>query len=205
MVAGPKIKTAVARNQAAYAAIDYKADYLLMIDDDMISQPTVIEALLRHDVDIAVPLFFRATPPIEPLVYDLDELGSPVPILKYPKNALFECPGGAGTGMMLIKTDVLKALQENGPVFNDGGNEDIEFCAAARKLGYRTWCDSSQAVSQMGLPRAVGISDYRYPVMAKRAWTCPPKDRDKVIEYTLDNIPMSNVGHAPARQLTAIG
>lgn len=162
-VPGPKIKTVVARNAASQIAISGGADYLLLIDDDMVVPCNLLDLLLRHDVDIVVPLFFRATPPIEPLIFDIDELGDRIPIYEYPKDALFEVPGGAGTGVMLIKIDVLKAMDV--PIWRGSIDptyaEDIEFCRRAKELGFRVWCDSSTKIGQMSLPVAIGEKHYK--------------------------------------------
>jgi hypothetical protein len=161
-VPGPKMKTIIARNTASHTAIEGGADFLLLIDDDMVVVPGLIDKLLVHDVDIVSPLFFRSTPPIEPLIFDIDELGNYVPIYDYPENALFETPGGSGTGVMLIKTEVLKAMDI--PIWGGSAGlpygEDVEFCKRARELGFRSWCDSSIKIGQMSLPVSVGEQQY---------------------------------------------
>jgi hypothetical protein len=123
----------------------------------------MLDHLLFNDVDIVVPLFFKANKVIEPLIFDIDGLGNIVPIYDYPKDSLFEVPGGAGTGVMLIKTDVLRAMDE--PVWRGSVDptysEDIEFCKRARSLGFRVWCNSSVKVGQMNLPIEIGEEHYK--------------------------------------------
>ena len=161
-VAGPKIKTVNARNMATEVALESFADFVLLVDDDMCVPPDLLTKLLAHDVDIVTPLFFRSTPPIAPLIFDLGSDGTPIPIFNYPDNSLFETPGGAGTGVMLIKTKVFRSMEYpwwRGSVDAEQG-EDTFFCKQARARGFKTWCDSSVKVAQMGLNYPIGEPEY---------------------------------------------
>lgn len=161
-VPGPKVKVVIARNTASQICLTCGGDYLLLIDDDMVVPHDMVERLLDHDVDIISPIFFRSNPPIEPLVFDIDEHGNTMPIMDYPKNALFETPGGSGTGVMLIKRKVLEAMDV--PIWKGSIDptigEDVLFCRRARVLGFRSWCDSSVKVAQMSVPIPVGEEYY---------------------------------------------
>ena len=161
-VPGPKLKTVTARNILSKLAIEEGADYLLLMDDDMVVPSNLLDHLLRRNKDVISPIFFRSTPPIDPLVYVLNEFGERTPYYDYPKNALFETTGGNGTGVMLIKTEVLKAMGD--PIWRGLVDpeiaEDIEFCVRARELGFTTWCDSTVEARQMSLPIAVGSEVY---------------------------------------------
>ena len=161
-VPGPKIKTVIARNHVSQLAMTGGADFLLLIDDDMVVPFDMVEKLMAHDVDIISPIFFRSNAPIEPLVFDIDKNGNTMPIMDYPKNSLFETPGGSGTGVMLIKRKVLVALEV--PIWKGSIDptvgEDVLFCRRARALGFRSWCDSAVKVSQMSVGFPVGESQY---------------------------------------------
>jgi hypothetical protein len=161
-VPGPKMKTVAARNVASKLAISGGADYLLLMDDDMVVPKDLLDHLLRRNVDIISPIFFRSMPPIDPLVYTLDEEGNRMPYYDYPQSALFETPGGNGTGVMLIKVAVLQAMDD--PIWRGLVDqeiaEDIEFCQRARALGFKTWCDSTVEARQMSLPIAIGALHY---------------------------------------------
>jgi hypothetical protein len=161
-VPGPKVKTVVARNSASQLVIAGGIDYLLLMDDDMVVPRGTLDHLLRRNVDIISPIFFRSQPPIDPLIYTFDKFGDRAPYYDYPKSSLFETPGGNGTGVMLIKAEVLKALDTpiwRGKVHEEIA-EDIDFCDRARAAGFKTWCDSSVEAKQMSLPVAVGSQFY---------------------------------------------
>ena len=161
-IPGPKIKTVVARNTVSQICLSNELDYLLLIDDDMVVPKNLLDQLLKWDVDIISPIFFRSNPPIDPLVYTFDEFGDRVPMYNYPKNSLFETPGGNGTGVMLIKSSVLIGMDE--PIWrgliDPTVAEDIEFCDRAREKGFKTWCDSTVEAKQMSLPVSVGSQHY---------------------------------------------
>lgn len=166
-VPGPKQKTVTARNIVSELAMKGDLDYLFLSDDDMVLPRDILDHLLRRDVDIISPLFFRSMPPIDPLVYTFDRFGERVPFYDYPHNAVFETPGGNGTGVMLIKVAVLNALKESDPtrpIWHGKEDpeiaEDVDFCDRARALGFKTWCDSVVEARQMSLPVAIGSPHY---------------------------------------------
>jgi hypothetical protein len=161
-VPGPKTKTVTARNIVSNLAIAGELDYVFLIDDDMVVPKDTLDILLRRNVDIVSPIFFRSVPPIDPLVFTFDRFGDRVPYYDYPKQAIFETPGGNGTGCMLIKVDVFRAMDP--PIWRGEVDaeisEDIEFCTRARSLGFKTWCDSTVEARQMSLPVAIGSPHY---------------------------------------------
>lgn len=163
MIGGPKVKTQNVRNIACKMALDCAASHLLFVDDDMfLDDKDIVEKLLAHDKAIVAPLFFRSAGNYDPLVFDLDSNGDPTPILDYPKNALVEARGGVGTGVMLIKRQVLEAVKD--PWFfyppNPARSMDLHFCLRAIDLGFQVWCDTSLIVRQLGLPQPVGEDDF---------------------------------------------
>lgn len=163
LVGGPKVKTHVVRDQACHLVLAAKATHLAFIDDDMLPDPKdLFEKLLAHDKDIVAPLFFRSSGNFDPLVFNCNPGGHPEPILDYPKNELFEVSGGVGTGVMLIKAEVIKALGAPWFYYRAGSarSMDLNFCLTAISAGFKVWCDSSIIVRQMGMPHPVGEADF---------------------------------------------
>lgn len=158
-VGGPGVRTSNVRNAACDFAIKGKATHILMVDDDMLIPPDIIEKLLAMDVPIACPIFFRSGDDNAPLVYDIDpDSGEPVNMMDYPIDQVFEAPGGVGTGVMLIRRDVIDAIER--PHFyypqDTRYGMDLMFCRRAREKGFATWCDSRILVEQMDNPQPVG-------------------------------------------------
>lgn len=163
LVGGPKVKTQIVRNISCRTTLTGGASHLAFVDDDMLLGPRdIFERLLAHDKDIVSPLFFRAAGNFDPLVFHLDGDGEPCPITDYPKDTLFEAPAGVGTGVMLIKREVLEALED--PWFfypqQSTRSMDVDFCLRAIAKGFKVWCDTSIIVKQMGLPKPVGEEDF---------------------------------------------
>jgi hypothetical protein len=80
----------------------------------------------------------------------------------YPVDQLFEAPAGTGTGVMMIKTEVLNAMER--PYFfhprDPSKGMDLTFCRRAREAGFKAYCDSSILVEQMKIPGSVGFEQW---------------------------------------------
>lgn len=135
------------RNKIALAAKEKQVDYLLFIDDDMVFESNLLPRLLAHNKDIigvdSLGRNGRRTVKLEGIQ------GRFVP------QSLFSAEV-VGTGIMLIKGEVLKTLKPplflferlpNGEVKN---GEDVFFCNKARGEGYKIWCDPKLMVKHIG-------------------------------------------------------
>lgn len=155
-----------ARNAFSIAAINGGYDRVLWLDSDMTFEPDLLERLSadmdEHNLDYVCGLFFKRCLPTAPVIYKDVTWGpdennilrtSATPYLDYPKDALFECPGGSGFGAVLTKTSMLKDVWDHyGPPFDIMSQlgEDLSFCFRARKLGYTFCCDSRVKVGHEG-------------------------------------------------------
>lgn len=81
--------------------------HLLFVDDDHVFKPDAALRLLDRDVDIVGALAFKRRPEYEPCVFCKKEDGKYYPI--YPQ--IFQEVDVVGTGMMLIKKEVLQKLK----------------------------------------------------------------------------------------------
>lgn len=163
LVGGPKVKTQEVRNISCSAALKGGATHLAFADDDMLLQPPdLLHKLLGRNKDIIAPLFFRSSGNHDPLVFNVNGDGEPHPIMEYPQNELFQVTGGVGTGVMLIKREVLEAL--GAPWFyypeHSTRSMDLHFCMRAIEKGFSVWCDTSIIVNQMGPGRPIGERDF---------------------------------------------
>lgn len=149
-----------AREMLAAKALDFKCDYLFMVDDDMLAPVDVFYKLAKHDVDIVSPLAFTRNPPHKPVIFRTVEgfdsvSGKPyvinTTVMNYPKNKLVECDA-CGFGAALIKTEVFKKMASPWFMGSVGTGEDIHFCLAAKKLGFRVFMDTSTKLGHLGQP-----------------------------------------------------
>jgi hypothetical protein len=149
-----------ARERLAESALEIGADYLFMIDDDMLSAPDLFYKLVAHDKDIIAPLAFTRNPDHKPVIYETIEghdaaigtkYGMTRFVVNYPKNQLVECDA-VGFGAVLIKTDVLRRMPKPWFFGMESTGEDIAFCLKARKLGFSVWMDTSIKLGHLGSP-----------------------------------------------------
>jgi hypothetical protein len=149
-----------AREMLADQALNYKCDYLFMIDDDMLSPVDLFYKLVKHDVDIVAPLAFTRNPPHRPVMFSIIEGYDNIAkkeyyinttVYNYPRNKLVECDA-VGFGSVLIKTDVIKKMRKPCFMGSMGTGEDIHFCIAAKKLGFRVFMDTSTKLTHLSKP-----------------------------------------------------
>lgn len=152
-----------AREQFAKAVIANDADYLFMIDDDMLAPPDLFFQLAKHDKDICAALAFTRNPDHKPVIYDVIEGRDPMTkqkyyinkfAMNYPRNTLVQCDA-VGFGAVLIKRKVIEAMAEPRFMGLSGCGEDITFCHKAKELGFEVWMDTSVKLGHLGAPTII--------------------------------------------------
>lgn len=153
----------VAREEMAKHALAINADYLFMIDDDMIAPDDLFEKLYASQKDIIAPLAFTRNAPHKPVMYSCVNGWDTVlqkeyfinhAVMKYPRNRLVECDA-VGFGAVLISKAALAGTPE--PRFKSpcGTGEDIYFCYEAKKKGFRTFMDTRIKLGHVGHPTVI--------------------------------------------------
>lgn len=168
-----------ARNALAKEFLDSGCDWLLMLDNDMIPPPNLLDMIDRADerMDILVPRFFAVSGVHLKLSIHqkdwlyapvfLDRMGSLINLvwkyLEFPdggfpddveKKEWIELVGG-GSAAMFVRRRVFEGLRE--PfflfVYNEDGqpthSEDFYFCLKARDAGFRVWGNRQFEVDHM--------------------------------------------------------
>lgn len=137
------------RNKLVKTSLEAKCDYIVFIDADMRFPRDTIMRLLQHKKEI---IGVNATTRSEPVIptakmLHIEEDGSCTwqPIYSNSLNGISKADG-IGCGVMMIKADVFKRIQE--PYFyfeqlpdNKILGEDIYFCVKAKDAGVDTWVD----------------------------------------------------------------
>ena len=148
------------RNNLALQAMQLETDYVLWLDSDMVFYQDILvdmkNEMEEKGLDFLSGLYFRRTPPFSPVLFDkldIDEnlVCTWTDFKEIPKE-LFKV-GGCGFGAVLIKTDVLFAVQcKYETMFTPVGNmgEDLSFCWRARQCGYDIWCDPDIELGHVG-------------------------------------------------------
>lgn len=156
-----------AREKFAESVLEMGADYLFMIDDDMLAPPDLFYKLVANDKDICAALAFTRNPDHKPVIYDVIEGKDPTTgkdyyinkfAINYPRNTLVECDA-VGFGAVLIKRRVIEAMATPRFMGLAGCGEDITFCYKAKKLGFEVWMDTRVKLGHLGAPTII-TEDY---------------------------------------------
>ena len=142
----------VARDKLACEAINSDYTHVLWLDSDMVFQPDIYTDLMDTGKDFVTGIYHARRPGHQSCIFkrcdDLDHLER---FEQYPRET-FEI-GGCGFGCVLIKTEILKAVQYNYktcflPKAQFG--EDIAFCNRARAMGFKIWCEPTVQCGHIG-------------------------------------------------------
>lgn len=158
-----------AREEFAQYALEIGADYLFMIDDDMLCPLDLFERLWKHHVDIVAPLAFQRRSPHYPVIYKTREgwdevrkerfFGNEI-VKNYPKNTLLECDA-VGFGAVLIKRWVIEKYQPPRFMSTSPTGEDILFCYNARQsIGAKVYVDTDTKIAHLGHPKIITEKDF---------------------------------------------
>lgn len=162
--ASGRMLTAMNRELILAEAVNVKADYCFMVDDDMVFPPDIFERLYRHQVDVVAALAFTRNPPHLPVLYQQHEGWDPLLrkpfsrlewIRNYPKNKLVEVDA-VGFGCVLIDMKVVRALTPPYCMCSSGTGEDIFFCVQAKQAGFRVFSDTSTVIGHLSNPMIIG-------------------------------------------------
>lgn len=153
LITGPRI--AAARNQLVRLFLSHKdkPNWMLMLDADMVFQPTLLAQLLAHADPKEVPVIgglcfvggrgAEVSPTLH-VITDKESLSTTV-VSDYPRDTLVRVHG-TGAACLLIHRSVLEKMGETfpepAPWFFDGVwnghefGEDIAFCYRAGQVGF---------------------------------------------------------------------
>ena len=142
----------VARDKIACNAINERYTHVLWLDADMIFQPSLLDDLLDDDKDFISGVAHSRRPPYCSCLFSrLDDLNSMQRFEEYP-DEVFEV-AGCGFACVLIKTEVLKAVQMNYKTCflpEPSWGEDLSFCRRARAMGYKIHADPHVRLGHIG-------------------------------------------------------
>ena len=143
------------RNYIAVQALNSKSDYLLMVDDDMVFPPILLDKLISNKKDICGVAYHprcemdRMKAIDETHYINIDKSNDP----KY--KDVFECHA-TGTGIILIKTNIFYKIKrpwfqfEYYPTGQCKLGEDWYFAREAKKAGFKIWTDPTIEVGHIG-------------------------------------------------------
>lgn len=145
-----------ARNLLAEKAMEV-ADYIFMVDDDILPPINAIAQLAKHEKDIITGLYFAKQEPHFPQIFLKNEevANRYDAIQEYKKDSLIEVDS-CGGGCLLIKSDVFRKIKK--PYFqyipkgedHPRKGEDFYFCEKVRDAGIKIFADTSVICKHIG-------------------------------------------------------
>ena len=134
----------VNRNHVVRQALSYGSEWVLFLDDDHSFPPTLLTRLLSHGQPVVASLYLRRAAPFHPIAYGArDETGAYLPVdLTGCGPAELVPVVGAGTGGMLIRSEVFRALEDPWFVHTTEKSEDLSFCEKALEVGFPLFVDT---------------------------------------------------------------
>jgi len=125
------------RNMCAKVALENDCTHVLFLDDDVLVQPKTVESLIETDLDIVMAHTFIRGYPFEPMSFIQDESKKPGYHLTYFRDidkvaidGVARC-AAVGFSCCLIKTWLLKEMEEPYFCTTPNSTEDIYFCMRA--------------------------------------------------------------------------
>ena len=121
------------------------SEWILFLDDDHSFPPTLLLQLLAHEQPIVSSLYLRRTNPFLPIAYESkDDAGlyMPIDLTDAPSEGLRKIVA-AGSGGMLIRSEVFHAIEPPWFLHTDEQSEDLFFCDRAREAGFPLYVDLS--------------------------------------------------------------
>lgn len=163
------IDIGINRRQIVRDALEHDASWVFFLDDDMLFPSDHLIRLLAHNVPVVASLYLNRKPPHYACAFNqsiIDSDGSPhwrpVTLQGAPKKGLAEIVA-AGTGGMLVRTDVFQAIPYDTWFLHEQGTEDLPFCARVIDAGYRIYLDLAAVMGH--------ISTYSiWPVFRDGEW-----------------------------------
>ncbi len=139
------------RNRLVRESLAAGSEWILFLDDDQAFAPTLLQRLLSHDEQIVASLYLQRQHPFRPIAFtdreDDDKTYVPLFLNDYPPEQGLVQVRAAGTGGMLIRSEVFRNLVrqgicDDGVWFKDGeASEDLTFCEKAGDAGYPIYVD----------------------------------------------------------------
>jgi hypothetical protein len=130
------------RNQLVEASLERGSEWILFLDDDHSFPPDLLLRLLSRDEPIVASLYLQRSDPFLPIAYT-EKVGTayqPLDLSKCGEHDLVPIVG-AGTGGMLIRSEVFHQLDPPWFVHTTQQSEDLHFCDLAAAAGIPMFVD----------------------------------------------------------------
>jgi GT2 family glycosyltransferase len=124
-------------------SLERGSEWILFLDDDHSFPPTLLLQLLSHEQPVVASLYLQRANPFLPIAYaSKDDAGMYTPIDLTDATGTGLLPiVGAGSGGMLIRSEVFYKLESPWFLHTDEQSEDLFFCSKAIAAGFPLFVD----------------------------------------------------------------
>lgn len=153
------------RNTLVRRALERKSDWVFFLDDDHSFPANILDVLLSRNVSVVASLYLQRSDPFLPIAFaEKDEEGQywPLDLNACPEHGLVTVVG-AGTGGMLIKTEVFNQVADPWFIHTTQQSEDLYFCDRLAEAGIQLYVDLDARLGHIG-PVAI------YPDFEEGQW-----------------------------------
>jgi hypothetical protein len=141
------------RNNLVQRSLDRGSEWILFLDDDHTFPPTLLHGLLARNEDVVASLYLQRSDPFLPVAYtSKDEDGNywPLDLSVYGKDNLVQV-AAAGTGGMLIRSEVFHELEPPWFVHTTKQSEDLYFCDRLAEAGFPMFVDLNARLGHLAV------------------------------------------------------
>lgn len=130
------------RNSLVAASLERGSEWMFFLDDDHSFPPDILLRLLTHDLPVVASLYLQRTDPFLPIAYveKTEDAYWPLDLSDKPKQGLVPVVG-AGTGGMLIRSEVFHQLDPPWFIHTTQQSEDLFFCDRCVEAGIPIYVD----------------------------------------------------------------
>lgn len=134
------------RNSIVREALSENHNFVWFVDDDMVFKSSHLERLLSHYQPVVASLYLNRKPPHYPVAFnghtvvEGQPVWHPVSLFGAPDKGLVEIVG-AGTGGMLVRTDVFRAIEYDTWFDHHQSTDDLAFCERVVAAGFPIFLD----------------------------------------------------------------
>ena len=131
------------RNSLVEASLERGSEWIIFLDDDHSFSPELAMTLLARDEPVVASLYLQRTDPFLPIAYTAkDDNGDywPLDLSQCEQHGLVPVVG-AGTGGMLVRSEVFHQLDPPWFVHTTKQSEDLYFCDRVTAAGIQIYVD----------------------------------------------------------------
>jgi len=151
------------RNNLVQRSLDRGSEWILFLDDDHTFPPTLLTGLLAREQPVVASLYLQRTDPFLPVAYTSKKDGFywPLDIGACDPHGIVPVVG-AGTGGMLIRSEVFHEIEPPWFVHTTEQSEDLYFCDRLVEAGIPMFVDLDARLGHLAVFNIFPVYDEQW-------------------------------------------